>query len=153
MKQSLMSTKRIYIAFILSSFLIATSAPAAMYKSVDEDGNVSYSQSPPKTGNYKTITVKKYKPTSPDAAKRIQDARKSIEQGTANRKQDELLKTELDKNKKIMEKNCNIAKKNLRLFTVYKKLKNEQGEYYRVSDTEREQRINAAKENIKQYCQ
>ncbi len=152
MKQSLNGSKRIYISFIVLSFFITTSASAAMYKSVDEEGNVSYSQSPPKSGNYKTITVKKYKPTSPDAAKRINDARKSIEQGTEDRKQNKLLKAELDKNKKIMADNCKIAKKNLRLFTVYKKLKNEQGEYYRVTDTERAQRIKAAKENIKQYC-
>jgi len=142
----------IKLTITLLCLFISATAFAKLYKSVDADGNVTYSQSPPETGNYETIKVKKYKPVTPDASQRSLKAIQSIKQGADARKENDLVKNELKKNSKIQEENCNIAKKNLRLFTVYKRLKNEKGEYYRVPDDERERRIKAAKENIKQFC-
>ncbi|MFV2059275.1 MAG: DUF4124 domain-containing protein [Gammaproteobacteria bacterium] len=141
------------LVLTLLSFIVSTSTYATLYKSVDADGNVSYSQTPPKSGNYEKIKVQKFKPVpAAEAAKKSQAAKETFEKGKQARNEDDLLKIEKDKNKKIQQENCEIAKKNLRLFTIFKRLKNEKGEYYRVSDTEREQRIKAAEGNIKQYC-
>jgi len=143
---------KLSMTLIIIAALNSTAAFAALYKSIDEDGNVSYTQSPPKTGTYTTIKVKKFKPASSGVAKKTMDARKSIEEGAEARKKNKLVKTELAKNKKIQQQNCKSAKNNLRLFTVYRKLKDEKGEYYRVTDTEKAKRIKTAKENIKQFC-
>lgn len=142
----------INLTAILFFLLISTTAFATMYKSVDKDGNVTYSQSPPKTGHYEKIKAKKYKPVAPDATQKSLDAKKSFEQGTQTRNENDLVKSELEKNKKIQQQNCEIAKKNLRLFTVYKRIKKEDGEYYRVDDNERAQRIKTAEGNIKEFC-
>ncbi len=140
------------ISFTLTIFLTSSLSYATLYKYVDEDGNVSYSQAPPKSGNYKTIKVKKFKPVAPDAASKSLKAKESFAKGAKQREENDLVKAEQQKNEKILKENCAIAKKNLRLFTIFKRLKNEKGEYYRVTDTERAQRIAAAKENIKQFC-
>jgi hypothetical protein len=140
------------LVLTLLIFIFSTTSYATLYKSVDEDGNVSYSQTAPKSGNYEKIKVKKYKPVPVDAAQKSQSAKETFSKGEQERNENDLLKSEKDKNKKIMQENCEIAKKNLRLFTVYKRLKNEDGEYYRVPDDERARRIKAAEDNIKQYC-
>lgn len=150
-----MISKTALLLLVLSILLLSfnsTTVQAALYKSIDADGNVSYSQNPPKTGNYKKIKVKKFKPVPADASTRSQNAKKSFEKGAQTRKENDLVKIELEKTNKIKQENCKIAKKNLRLFTLYRKLKNEKGEYYRVTDTEKAQRIKTAKGNIKQFC-
>jgi len=142
------------ITLIFALLLLFTSitANATLYKSVDADGNVTYSQSPPKTGNYKTIKVKKFKPVPANASQKSLAAKKLFEDGAKVREENELVKSELKKNRGIQKKNCDSAKQNLRLFTIYKKLKNDKGEYYRVTDTERARRIKTAKGNIKEFC-
>lgn len=142
----------INLIFTLLLFFISVTANATLYKSVDADGNVTYSQSPPKTGNYKTIKVKKFKPVPANASQKSLAAKKLFADGAKAREENDLVKSELKKNQEIQKKNCTSAKQNLRLFTIYKKLKNDKGEYYRVTDTERARRIKTAKGNIKEFC-
>lgn len=125
---------------------------AAMYKYIDSDGNVSYSQTPPADQPYKTIKSKVYKPVTKKARAKTKSAKESIQSGTDSKTGDKIVDDELAKNKKLRAENCKKAKQNLELFTVYKRLKGKDGEYYRVKDDERTNQIKLAKKNIKEFC-
>ena len=56
------------------------------------------------------------------------------------------------KNASIIKQNCEAAKKNLNVYQVYSRVKDKDGKIRVVSPKEREEKIQAAKDAIREFC-
>ena len=130
---------------LLATLMIFTfSASAGLYKWVDDEGNVHYSQKRPKSQKYKRL--KSPAPT-PESSKPLY---KPLAEPTEN---NDVVATETAKNEKIRSDNCAAAKKNLNSFTVYRRLRDKDGNITYIDDKVRAQRIENAKKAIREFCQ
>ena len=122
--------------------LIASTAYAGLYKWVDSEGSVHYSQKPPENKPYSTI---KAPPPAP----------KSSLPAVLNENESEVektIKTETAKNQKLREENCAIGKNNLRSYQAFRKIRDKDGNIRVVGKKEREEKIESAKQLIRDFC-
>ena len=133
----------------------AGTAQAAIYKYVDEDGNVTYSETPPPKGDdYEYI--RKPKTPSGTAAKPATPGKSSaaeiIQKGAEEREKSEAIDAELAKAKDTRRKNCEAAKKNLQAYTTFRRFQNDDGSVDRMDDNERMRKIEESKQQIREFC-
>jgi len=127
------------------SMLLATTVQAAMYKWTDEKGNVHYSQQRPSGVEYEKI--KKQKAPPPGSAPSYSTPSFSQEDSA-----DKKVAAEVAKNKEIRQKNCEAAKNNLKVYSVHRRVKGQDGLIRVVPQPEREKKMAEAKEQIKEFC-
>mgnify|MGYP000091146599 CR=1 FL=1 len=140
-------------------FLLTMDVHAATYKYRDADGRTVYAQHPPVSGPYQVIDTPKNNqygsgnsaaPVSNQTGKpSLQDRSKQIDE------KDKLAKdiaSETEKNQKLRENNCKTARKNLEVYQVYRRFKDDKGNVVRMSDTDRQKKIDEARDAIKQFC-
>jgi len=132
---------RIIVLAVLMIF--TNSAFAGLYKWVDEEGNVNYSQNPPKDTSYKTLKAPPPPPKNSQPAYSINKEDSAAE---------DTIKAESAKNAKLREKNCEIGKNNLRSYQTYRRIQNKDGSVSRVDDKERARQIESAKQLIRDFC-
>ena len=147
-----MNTYRIFIASLLLSLIAVTPVVATTYKWLDENGNVVYSQQPPEEGPYETIKTKSSPPSSRSTPPPSSTFTSEVQQDTEERQLDKTVEQEAAKSAQLRADNCKAAKHNLETYTVYRRIKNEQGEIVRLDDNERAKRIQEAKDAIKEFC-
>ncbi len=148
-----MKTYRIFITSLLLSLLMMVSANAASYKWLDENGNVVYSQQPPEEGPYETIKTTTPSSTSSRSTPAPSSSFTSeVQKDTEERELDSKVQQEAAKSEQLRAENCKAAKHNLETYTVYRRIKNDQGEIVRLDDNERAKRIQEAKDAIKEFC-
>jgi len=152
--------KYIILTAILGlGFSAMVSANQPIYKWKDEKGNIKYTQTKPPHGvSYETINqrVSDSKPVSARGNEQSAENSSSMTGG-----QDEVIaKQEAQKksieaqNKEIARKNCTIAKNNLEVLESRTRVQiEENGERRMLTDTEREERLKQARENVKKYCE
>lgn len=129
---------------LLTTLMILTfSVSAGLYKWVDDEGNVHYSQKRPLGAQYKKLKA----PTPAPA-----DAKPLYQPVKAKTSADSALAAEAEKIKKLKADNCKQAKKSLNTYTVYRRFRDKNGKMTIVDDKERAQKINDAKKAIKDYC-
>ncbi|RLW60630.1 MAG: hypothetical protein B6D70_10380 [gamma proteobacterium symbiont of Stewartia floridana] len=134
--------------------LTSTTLSAETYRWVNEDGVVTYSQTPPPEG--KADVVKTYSAPSSDAAAAKQRLQK-LRQDLADREEDRALKkAEIQENKKsqkIREDNCKTARSNLQtLRSLANRLYKSGDEYLRLTEEQKQERIQEAQKQIEEYC-
>jgi len=148
-----MNTYRIFITSLLLSLIMMVSANATSYKWLDENGNVVYSQQPPAEGPYETIKTTKPSPASSRATPAPAPSfTTEVKQESAERELDSKVEQEAAKSEQLRAENCKAAKHNLETYTVYRRIKNDQGDVIRLDDNERAKRIQEAKDAIKEFC-
>lgn len=142
----------------LACLVLVSSGYAATYKYKDQDGRTVYSQYPPASGPYEVISTPKTdkystgsKATSKSPADKpsLQERASKIDE---QNKLDSEIASETEKNKKLREENCKTARKNLEVYQVYRRFKDDKGNVVRMSDEERLKKIQEARESIKQFC-
>ena len=105
---------RLALALAAALALIAAPASAAMYKWVDKDGRVVYSDQPPPPNVKSEIVKPPPPPANPNAAQELAD--KQLELKMKEKKQAEITKT--DEAKRVenerRRENCQLARGNLR---------------------------------------
>lgn len=141
------------IRMLCICILLTGSAHAAIYKWVDENGNVQYTQTPPPAG----VTAETLQPPPP------------VESGTAikqmqetDTKAEELRKQRLEQAEKeargaealaLQQKNCQMAKDRLASYdrprTQFVK---EDGSRVRATEEERQAEIKKSEDMIKEFC-
>ena len=147
-----MKTYRILIASLLFC-LIMGSVNAGTYKWEDENGNIVYSQQPPKERAYETIKTTKPSSSTPPSTPTLPQSLKAKKQVEAAEQQLEgKIQQETANLEKIRAENCKAAKHNLEAYTVTPRIINAQGEFVRLDDNERNRLIQEAKDNIKEFC-
>jgi len=148
-----MNTYRILITSLLLSLIMMASANADTYKWLDENGNVVYSQQPPPEGPYEIIKTTKSPPASSRSAPPPPSSfTTDVKQEAKERELDSKVQQEAAKSQQMRAENCKAAKHNLETYTVYRRIKNDQGEIIRLDDNERAKRIQEAKDAIKEFC-
>ncbi len=145
-------------AFIFCSCLIiSTLANAAIYKWVDHQGRVNYSQIPPQKQSItsKTVIIKIQK-NNPDQVppKSIIDSAKEIAESNAKREAFNNDKILAAKKKKQLNKKCASSRANLaKLESGSNRLyKNPQGEYSRFTAEDKESRRQKIMSFINKNC-
>lgn len=135
---------------LLPGLLFAAAVSAATYKWTDEQGNVHYTQHPPRDTEYERMKVDKSRPSPADTL--IEQTNQAAPKPSSSADTSKLIKEEVAKNQEIREKNCTAAKKNLEIFTVFKRYKDKEGNVVRMDDKERATKIEEAKQNIAEFC-
>ncbi len=122
--------------------IFATSASAGLYKWVDNEGNVHYSQKRPRDKQYKRLKAPAPTP---------QNTKLLYSTDDINNKQD-VTESEMKKNEELRELNCTRAKKRLSIYQVYSRIRDKDGTIRNVSDEERSREIKKAQEAISDFC-
>ena len=125
-------------------FSITSLSQAGIYKWVDEQGNVHYSQKRPADKQYERIKAPK---SAPESAGSPYSSTGSTTEGNAT-----TADKEASKNVELRQQNCEAAKKNMQALQIYRRFKDEQGNVVRMDDKERESKINDAKQAISDFC-
>lgn len=130
---------------LLATLMIfAFSASAGLYKWVDDEGNVHYSQKRPKNKKYKRL-----KPPAP-APESSKPLYKPLAKPAEN---NDIVAAETAKNEKIRADNCAGAKKNLNSYTISRRIRDKDGNVSYIDDNVRAKKIEEAKKAIREFCQ
>ncbi|PCI09208.1 MAG: hypothetical protein COB77_00435 [Gammaproteobacteria bacterium] len=156
-----MTTKIRFISIIITSLylLFNTASHAGIYRWVDTNGQVNYSDRPEASGA-KRIKVDSYKPASatPDKSKNTDDNKPDDE---ATAEDIEKPPTAIPSAPKIPEisqrdkrKYCNEAKNDIASINSRGRMRevNAKGEYIYLSESQRQQRLTKAKNQRREYC-
>ncbi|MET0027386.1 MAG: DUF4124 domain-containing protein [Candidatus Thiodiazotropha sp.] len=135
--------------------MLATSASADTYRWVNEDGVVTYSQTPP-PNNAPAEKVKTHG-TAPSDSEASQQKLQELQQKLADMEEDRALKKAEQKqnaqDKAQREDNCKAARHNLEQLTALgNRLYKVGDDYLRLTEEERQSRMQEARDQIKQYC-
>jgi hypothetical protein len=132
------------------ALLLVGSAEARMYRWVDDSGMTVYSQSPPPSGEATEIKVN----TSTAAPPAAPPTEGQTKETTAPEKPTGPTKAEIEASNKIKDDNCKAATSNLTLYENLgnKLVKTPDGLYKRLTEEERQQKIQESKEGIAEYC-
>ena len=144
---------RLLLLVLLSSPLAFSLA--ATYKWNDAQGNVVYSQHPPEEGvPYERMDIKSSSryPTATEPAPSTSTAKKSILDAQKSNEKQAQVEAEVAKYQEIRKKNCEAAKKNLEIYTVYRRIRDDKGVVTSIDDNVRQQKIDEAKQAIKDFC-
>lgn len=146
--------------FILSGLLLVLSvvAHSQIYKWVDQEGNIQYTDQPPQPGTAKDASKLNYNsPVSPpsdnnaSSSARIDEEMRAFKKRRISKQEEESKQqTQADENKK----KCHDAQGKLTVFrdTPRLRLPNGNGEVVYVDDDVREKNILEAQKNITKYC-
>lgn len=127
---------------------------AAMYKWVDEEGNVSYSDQPPPDASIQEIEKKSYGISDEESQEQLE----ALGEKANAAKQERDIKADVagqqtERNETI-KKNCEIAQSNLQLLTSQSRvtLEGEDGNPYFLTDEDKQSKTLDARANVDRYC-
>ena len=136
--------------------LITNPASAKIYKWVDENGNVQFSQSPPPKGKGKAVEVKpRYNPVSDEAAKSRLDAMRSRDKNT--RENENLAEKETADGAAYearKKENCTTARKNLKILNSAGQVqaKGSDGKPFYLDDDAKAKKLEQTNAQIAEFC-
>lgn len=131
------------ILLLTTMMIFASSASAGLYKWVDDEGNVHYSQKKPRNQQFKRL---KAPPPPPEDSKPLYKS--AVKESDGNK----TVAAETEKNKNFREQNCANAKKNLSAYQTSRRVQDEKGNVKTLDDKERAEQIAIAKQHIRHYC-
>ncbi|HEB87672.1 MAG TPA: DUF4124 domain-containing protein [Gammaproteobacteria bacterium] len=143
----------ILASILLSLFISGSSYAVSTYKWIDSNGHVVYSQRPPADGTrYERIQTLAPSSRSSSESHAASSARESIMQDEVKRKENALVKKEMEKNAAEREKDCKLAKDHLRFYQVQRRWKDKDGNIKSLSDKERMKKLEQSKQQVADYC-
>lgn len=138
----------------LCLLLVVIKAQAEVYKWIDKDGNVHYTDRSVKNSEEMNISTETEAKKSSAVDERKQRRQKLADALREDRKEKERLKKEEQKKKKKLKRQCQVAKDQLRNYKsaggIYDLDKD--GKRIMLSDKERSQFTNQLQSAIKKYC-
>jgi len=145
MKHFIKICAKICITTGLTLFL-STNLLAGTYKWTDEEGNVHYSQRPPPGAEYEKVKIDK--PPQPSSTNPAPSYGSSSSEDAGSK----AVADAVAKNEDFRKKNCAAAKENLKVYQVYSRVKGEDGKIRTLSPKEREEKVQASKDAIREFC-
>lgn len=140
--------------FLLALLVFTANVPAAdMYKWVDEEGVVHYSQTPPPP-DIQAETIKPPPEVNTEKAreelqKQQELVEKIREQRLEDKKEEKLAQKELEQKRA----NCEMARKRLASYEQPRvRYTGEDGKRYYFTEEERQEQIQKSKDMIKEFC-
>ncbi|MES9992153.1 MAG: DUF4124 domain-containing protein [Candidatus Thiodiazotropha sp.] len=142
----------VLLATLLLFFL--TAASAETYKWVNEEGVVTYSQTPPPDAKAETVKIQSAPASASGASKqRLKELRQKLADSAEDRALKKAQKQETEAIAKESRHNCNVARKNLEQLTALGNRLYKVGDnYVRLTEEDRQQRMQEARDQIKEYC-
>jgi len=147
-------TAKILIALSLA-FLITSAANAGPVYKWNDEGRVIYSQTPPAAGiEFEVVFQDELGVSKKTAVAKAE----SSEESTFEERREERKQTENDKkvqaeSNKIKAENCSIATKNMESLTSRGQVTVKDGDIYRkLSEEERQAKIQETKDQVSEYC-
>ena len=131
------------IVLLTAMMIFASSASAGLYKWVDSEGNVHYSQKRPTNQQFERL---KAPPPAPESTKPLYTTEKPA--GEAGK----TAASETKKNEEIRAANCKKAKENLNNYQVHRRMRDKDGNVTIIDDKERAKQIENATKAISNYC-
>jgi len=128
---------------------------AQTYRWVDENGVVSYSQTPPPATTTERIKLPSASRSSPEAAQqRLQQLRQRLEDNREDRELATQKSQQLATKNARRRHNCQAARANLRNLQGLGKrlLHTSDGQYVRLTEEQRQQRMQEARKQIEANC-
>ncbi len=143
----------LFLLIILAG--LATGSQAGMYKWVDEDGQTVYSQSPPAAGQSTRIKPPPPPAETPEEARQRLNLQLQKFEDKAEDK--ELAGQKAIKEEELAEvfkKNCAAAQNNLFFLesNPRKLVGQPDGSYVRLTEEERQQKMQEAREQVEKFC-
>ena len=136
---------------IVALLAFAVAAPAKLYKWVDEDGNVTYSERKPpdrKAEEVKLIGVPEVTPEQ--ARERLDDLTEKAETLRKDRTFKETYATESAEREARLKENCETARQNLRVLETASRVKADDGSF--IDDAQREAQMEYTRQQIQDNC-
>ena len=128
--------------------VVSSATTAAMYKWVDDEGNVHYSQNPPVGRAAEAIKATPAPPASTSSSDSAPTTGEQQQEGTPPAQQPV---PQMDP--KVMKENCARARSNLETLTNHPRIRVPEGDSLRViGEEERQAMIQDAKDQISEYC-
>lgn len=145
---------------ICTTVLFSTSAIAkdiAIYRWVDENNVVHFSQHEPQDDNYsQLITFASYKAKQQSDNKQLPSADSKKLSAQEKIAQNEKRQSEIiEKNKEIAQKNCNAARVNIKMLNSFSKItvSDDDGNNHVLTDKERKEQLTLSNKHIELYCE
>lgn len=145
------------LIFVILSAVLSAAASASVYRWVDADGQVHYSQFKPAgvTATEQNKPNTNQGPNPEEAKKRLEELRAKLQENINDREKAKKEQAEAKEDKERRQENCDKAKELVRNYEdngrVYKTLEN--GERYWYTETERADLIKTSKDQVKKYCE
>ena len=142
----------------LAAGLLAAPAQAKLYKWVDENGNVTYSErKPPQGGADREVEEIKLRPSTisdEDARERLDVLTGRAAGARKKRDEQESQVTAAQEREQRIAKNCEIARENLEILQTNARVKTqaEDGSSYYLGEDQISARLEQARTNIDRYC-
>lgn len=135
-------------AAVAALFLVATVEAADSYKWTDDNGQVQYTQIPPKDRPYETIRTRVKE--NPVASEAVSTGKKTATDAAASKGDVAEAKVEAEK----MARNCEVAKQNKEMLQTAAKIRvtGKDGEPRHLTDEERKEKLQATELQIENYC-
>ena len=134
---------------------VATAGLTQTYKWVDQDGVVSYSQTPPPSSQAERVDIKPATGATPtDSNNELKRLRQRLEDNREDRELAQQAQSKARQAADIKQQNCTAARSNLDklLNSGNRMMKTTDGGYLRLNESERQSRIQAAREQIEVNC-
>ena len=151
-----MCNKRLIFSILLasSSFIIQSPLYAGVYKWVDTDGQIHYSDQP-QSKDATRVTIRENETTKPRAINKAEEDLAESDKENADQQAEvpgELV--EVEPSKKEKRKLCNEAKSDLEAINGRGRMReiNEKGEYNYLTEKQRQQRISTAQKKKQKFC-
>lgn len=148
---------RLSILLLLGIFMTGAVAATKVYKWVDKDGNIHYSEQKPVNQEADTLRIKEHKPAPPAAeTQQAQDDSETVDDEQAAQQRAEAEQSLAAADRVNQQKLCQQAKANrdaLNASVRVSRIDPETGEQVRMSDDERVKALQKAQQTIKKYCQ
>ena len=141
--------------FVLLALALPAVALAAMYKWVDENGDVYYSdKKPPEVESAEEIRKQNYGVSDDQAASQLESLTDKANAQQEDRETKASINAEQASYDEAIKQNCNIARKNLTLLTSTARvvLKDEDGNDYFLPEADKENKILDAQAQVDRYC-
>lgn len=139
------------LLFLMALLAVSAAAPAKLYKWVDKDGNVAYSQLKPPDTNAQEVTIRGNPPVSNEEAReRLDQINEKADSAGKDREFKQTHASESAERDARLKENCKIAQENLRVLQTASRVKDAEGNF--VDDKAREARIAQTKQEIENSC-
>ncbi len=155
-KIQIMRTKTLISSITVVSLYILVLSPlhAGVYKWTDENGQVHYGEKPGNTGAEK-VTIRTNETTTPRTIKKDEEEESEADEKDSEKEaetEDKLV--EIQPTKKEKRRYCNEAKQDLATISSRGRMReiDSKGNYYYLTEKQRQQRISAAKKKKNEFC-
>lgn len=125
-----------------------------MYKWVDEEGNVSYSDKPPLGTQVEKIKKQRYGVNDQEAQEQLDSLNEKANVLQQERDIKNEVATQQSQRNETIKRNCEIARANLELLTSQSRvtLKDAQGDDYFLTDEDKQSKTLDARASVGRYC-